>query len=91
IDGIVNGNIKTNGNLKVGESAKITASVHAHNALISGEINGNVIIEGDLEMTTNAKIFGDIEVKSLSMARGAILNGKCVMKQNNQTTTDEQK
>lgn len=81
IDGIIKGNVKTSGNLKVGEKAKITASVQAQNALVSGEIYGDIIIDGDLELTEKAKIFGDIQVKSLSIARGAVLNGKCSMEQ----------
>ena len=79
VDGVIKGNVKTNGNLRVGDKAKVTASVSAANALISGEIHGNVTIKEDLELTSNAKIFGDIQAKSVCIARGAILNGKCTM------------
>jgi len=79
VDGVIKGSVTTNGNLRVGEQAKITAAVTAANALISGEIHGNVTIKGDLELTENAKIFGDVETKSICVARGAILNGKCAM------------
>jgi len=79
IDGIINGSVSTEGNLKVGDQAKITASVKANNGFISGEIYGDVIIQNDLELTANAKISGDIEAKSISIARGAVLNGKITM------------
>ena len=89
IDGVIKGSITTNGNLRVGDQAKINASVAAANALIGGEVRGNVTIKGDLELTENAKIFGDIEVKSICVARGAILNGRCVM--GNNESKDERK
>ncbi len=81
IEGIVNGSVKTDGNLKIGENSKIEASVEADNAIVSGVINGNVKIKNDLELTAKAKIFGDVEVKSICIARGAVLNGKCIMEE----------
>lgn len=79
VEGVVEGNLKTNGNLEVGKTAKITANVEAKEAKIGGQISGNVKIKGFLEITATARIFGDIETSSLSIERGAILNGKCVM------------
>lgn len=79
VEGVIKGSVKTKGDLKVGEQAKINASVSAANAVISGEIKGNVKIRGDLELTAQAKIFGDVETKSICIARGAILNGNCKM------------
>ena len=79
VEGTVEGNLKTNGNLEVGEKAKITANVEAKEAKIGGQVSGNVKIKGFLEITASAKIFGDIETASLSIERGAIFNGKCLM------------
>jgi len=79
VEGIVEGNLKTNGNLEVGKTAKITANVEAKAAKIGGQIVGNVKVRGFLEITATAKISGDIEASSLSIERGAIFNGKCIM------------
>ena len=79
VEGIVEGNLKTKGNLRIGAQAKITADVEAKEAKISGKINGNVKIKGYLELSATAKITGDIETESLSVERGAIINGKCAM------------
>ena len=56
VEGIVEGNLKTAGNLEVGEKAKVTANVEAREAKIGGEIRGNVKIKGFLEITATAKI-----------------------------------
>lgn len=79
IEGIFEGTLKTSGGLYVGEKAKINGSVEAASAQISGEVTGNMKIKGYLEMAPSAKIFGDVELLEISIARGAILNGKCLM------------
>ena len=80
IDGEVRGKIATNGFLQVGDKALIEAEVKAGNAKISGAINGNVKISGYLEITATAKIAGDIEFGTISIERGAVINGQCTMK-----------
>jgi len=79
VEGTVDGSLKTNGNLEVGKTAKITANVEAKEAKIGGQVSGNVKIKGFLEITATAKIFGDIETSGLSIERGAIFNGKFIM------------
>ena len=79
VEGIVDGNLKTAGNLEVGDKAMVTANVEAKEAKIGGRINGNIKIKGFLEITATAKIFGDVEAVSISIERGATFNGKCVM------------
>ncbi len=79
VEGIVSGSLKTNKNLKVGESAHIFANVRAANALISGEVNGNIIVDESLELTATAKVSGDIKAKVVTIIAGAVFNGKCAM------------
>jgi len=79
IEGIFEGHFKTNGDLQIGEKAKVVATVEAKSAKISGEVRGNVKVKGYLELSQTAKIFGDIEAANISIAQGAILNGKCSM------------
>jgi cytoskeletal protein CcmA (bactofilin family) len=79
VEGIVIGSLKTDGGLQVGSQAKINANIEAKEAISGGEINGNLKIKGFLELTAQAKIFGDIECTNLSIAKGAIFNGKCQM------------
>ncbi|MBT4495431.1 polymer-forming cytoskeletal protein, partial [bacterium] len=67
------------GHLQVGNEAKITADVEAGSANISGEISGNIIVTSDLDLATTAKIKGDITTGSLTVAKGAKLNGKVSM------------
>lgn len=76
VEGAVNGNLKTDQHLRVGERAKIAANVNAGSALIAGEILGDITVREHLEITSTGKIFGDIKTKVLAVAAGAMLNGK---------------
>jgi len=79
VEGAVEGSLKTNGNLQIGQKAKVTADIEAKAAKIGGEVKGNIKIKDYLEITASAKLMGDIEAASLSVEKGAILNGKCTM------------
>ncbi|PIP67142.1 MAG: cell shape determination protein CcmA [Parcubacteria group bacterium CG11_big_fil_rev_8_21_14_0_20_41_14] len=77
VQGIVNGSLKTKGNLRVDEGAKIKANVDATNAQVSGEIQGNITVKDSLDLGSSAKVAGDIITKILSIEPGAVLNGHC--------------
>lgn len=79
IEGKVEGSVKTNNYLLVGSKAKIVADVEAGNAQVGGEITGNLKVKGYLEITSSAKIYGDVETNEISIEKGAVLNGKCIM------------
>jgi len=83
IEGIVEGSVKTNQFLLVGIKSKILANVEAKDAKIGGEIHGDIKIENFLEILASAKIFGNIEVNKLSIEKGAIFNGNCLMQSSN--------
>ena len=90
VEGVVEGTIKTANSLYIGDKAKVTADVEAKEARIGGDVKGNVKVSGYLEIAATARIFGDIEASSLSIARGAVLNGKCTMG-GNEKEADEKK
>jgi cytoskeletal protein CcmA (bactofilin family) len=79
VEGVLEGSLKTGTSLRVGDKAKIRASVEAKDSSISGEITGNIKIKGSLEITATAKITGDIETSSISIEKGAQINGRISM------------
>jgi cytoskeletal protein CcmA (bactofilin family) len=79
IEGSVEGSLRTQKDLRVGEQAKIAANVTAANAVIAGEVKGNVTVSERLELEATARILGDVVTKNLVVASGAVLNGKVTM------------
>ena len=82
VEGIVLGNLKTKNHLRVGDDAKVQAEVEAKDAYIAGEVHGNITVENYIEITSGAKIKGDINASLISIAKGAIINGKINMSGN---------
>ncbi|MFH1047331.1 MAG: polymer-forming cytoskeletal protein [Patescibacteria group bacterium] len=79
IEGEVEGSLRTEKDLRVGEHARISADVFAASATVAGEVRGNIEVSGRLELEPTAKIYGDVKTADLIVASGAVINGKLVM------------
>jgi len=75
IEGEVKGSIKTKKDVKVGERAKIKASIDATNAYVAGMVQGNIKVKEKLELAPSAHVTGDIAAKILQINSGAKING----------------
>lgn len=80
VKGMVSGSVKTSKLLTVEKGAKILANVKAGNAIISGSVRGNVKVAERLDLYDTAQVAGDVECKILSVAAGALIQGKLMMK-----------
>jgi cytoskeletal protein CcmA (bactofilin family) len=76
IEGKLEGSLKTNSNLLIGEKAKVLANIEAKEAIINGDIQGNLKIKHFLSIGKAAKIVGDVECGEISIARGALVKGQ---------------
>ncbi len=79
IDGEVAGTVQTAKSLRIGETARIKADVHAASAVIAGEVQGNLIVDQMLELLSTSLVKGDITVGRISVAAGAQINGRITM------------
>lgn len=79
VEGILEGSLKTSKNIFIGDKAKITANIEAEQARVGGEVRGNIKVSGSLLIVSSAKINGNIECSSLSVEKGATINGNCLM------------
>lgn len=79
IKGALEGSLKTDANLFIGDRAKVVANVESKDAAINGEVRGNIKTHGYLALGGTAKIFGDIQYNELSIEKGATINGQLLM------------
>ena len=75
IEGFLEGSLKTDANIFIGEKAKVVANVESKDLIIHGDIKGNVKVKNYLSLGSTAKITGDIHYGSLSVDKGATING----------------
>lgn len=94
IEGSLEGSLKTNANIFIGEKAKVVANVEAQDLMVNGEIKGNVKAKNYLSLGSTAKIQGDISYGEISMEKGAAINGQLMIiteneKRSNKSTSKE--
>jgi len=89
IEGMFEGILKTTNGVFIADGAKIRADIEAKDCTIGGEVIGNVKLKGYLDVGPSAKILGDVEAISLSVSKGAVINGKCTMLKNHQEISKE--
>jgi len=87
VEGQLEGNLRTDANLFIGEKAKIVANIEASDAIINGDIKGSLKIRQYLAIGPTAKIIGDISYSEISIERGAVINGQIIYVPNNGKTT----
>jgi len=79
VNGNVEGEIKSDENIIIGETAMIKGPVVAKKIEISGEVRGLVEASEKLELNATSKVIGDINTKSLIIKEGATFVGKSLM------------
>lgn len=79
IDGLVKGEIHSEGHLIVGETGRIQGNIKSRSVLNAGYIHGNVNIDERLEITSTGTIVGDIVTVALVIEEGASFQGNCSM------------
>jgi cytoskeletal protein CcmA (bactofilin family) len=79
IDGKFTGEVRTQGTLIIGESAKIQAEIYANSIIISGEVRGNLTATNRLEIHAPGKLIGNIKTQVLRVDEGVIFDGNCQM------------
>ncbi len=80
IDGTLEGTIKTNGRVIIGDSGFINGKVECTNADIEGKFSGELSVSNTLTVKASANINGDVVISKLSVEPGAAFNATCSMK-----------
>ena len=79
VDGQFSGEIETEGGLIIGETAQVQAQIKAGRVVVEGQVRGDLCAEVDLEVRATARIQGNVMSPSLSVDRGAIIEGQIKM------------
>ena len=79
VDGRLEGEIYTDGNLIIGQKAVITAKVEAGTVTCQGRITGEILAKNRVKLLSPAVFDGSITSPLLSMDEGVMFNGSCNM------------
>ena len=76
IEGELKGKLSTIGRLIVGKDAVIDGIVKAGSASVAGQLTGPLTVDEGLDLLATSIVKGDIVAKTLSVERGATIDGK---------------
>jgi cytoskeletal protein CcmA (bactofilin family) len=79
IDGSVEGDIEVLGNLIVGETGRVIASIKAQNVHVAGAVKGEITATEKLEIAPTGKVWGDISTAALHIEPGGLFRGQSTM------------
>lgn len=80
IDGTLDGTIKTDGRVIIGQAGIIKGKVECTNADVEGKFSGELYVSNTLTIKSSATITGDVVIGKLSVEPGATFNATCSMK-----------
>lgn len=79
IDGFIEGEIVTTGDVIIGEKGTVKAQVTARNLTIGGTMEGNAIVGESLSILPQGRLVGDAKMKKLIIEEGAFFQGRSEM------------
>jgi cytoskeletal protein CcmA (bactofilin family) len=82
IDGSVEGDIEILGNLIIGETGRVIATIKAQNVHVSGAVKGEITAVEQLEISPSGKVWGDIVTAALHIEPGGLFRGQSAMSTN---------
>jgi len=82
IEGIIEGNVNTDGRVVVGKTGGIIGTLVCENADFEGTFSGKMTIKDTLSLKSSAQIEGEVVIGKLAVEPGANFNATCSMKGN---------
>lgn len=78
IDGDINGNLETDGNVIIGDNARIQGNIKAKNVIVGGIVLGDVISKESVKLLSNSAVLGDILSHKVQIEDKATFHGHCI-------------
>jgi len=79
IDGILDGEIHSQGEIHIGEHGRVKGNILGKRVVVSGEVVGNIEAINGLEISRSGRVYGDISGGRLLIEEGAVYKGKVNM------------
>jgi len=77
LDGTIEGDVKCDKRLVMGETGEVKGTIQAADAIIMGKIDGELIVSNTIHLKSTARIDGIIKGKSMTVDDGARYSGEC--------------
>ncbi len=78
IDGDIDGNLESTGNIIVGNKARINGNLTAISTVVGGIVNGNIYAPEGIKLLSSSAVIGNITTKHLEIEENVIFHGHCI-------------
>lgn len=79
INGKFEGTLEVKGVLEIGDSAIVDAAISGDDIIIAGKVKGEISASKRVVLGDHAVVEGNVRTPLLSIAEGALFQGKCLM------------
>ena len=79
LDGAVEGEIRSEGRLTIGEAGEINARIQGVEVVVRGKVVGDISASKKLVLQKPARIVGNVACSTLSVEEGVVIEGKISM------------
>jgi cytoskeletal protein CcmA (bactofilin family) len=78
IDGDIDGNLVTTGNIIIGENARVQGNITARAVTVGGIVRGNITASESVQLLSTSVVVGDITTHHIKADEKVIFNGHCI-------------
>ena len=78
LDGDIDGNLETDGNIIIGDSARIKGDVKAKAVIVGGIVVGNILAQESIKLLSNSAVLGDVISRKVQVEDKATFHGHCI-------------
>jgi cytoskeletal protein CcmA (bactofilin family) len=86
IDGTIQGDVISQGNVTIGEQGEINGQVNGQIIIIGGKVSGEINAKEKLTLESKSNLKGDVFTKILVVEAGAYFDGKSNMGEHKETS-----
>lgn len=80
IDGVIEGNIISQGKIIIGNNGHVSGDVECVNLELFGKVTGNISCSDTIVLRGTANLIGDMDTQVVEVEPGARFTGACKMK-----------
>lgn len=80
IDGVIEGNIISQGKIIIGNNGHVSGDVECVNLDLMGKVTGNILCQDTIVLRATANLIGDMVTQVVEIEPGARFTGACKMK-----------
>lgn len=82
VDGDIDGNLESTGNIIIGDKARINGSINALSIVIGGIVLGDIFAPNGIKLLSSSAVIGNIATKKLEIEENVIFHGHCIALKN---------